>query len=169
MLNPEVCGKFLTCQPRQIVTMLLPAVSFHEKGGVLEGSEICRILPTGASGSAVKTEACRPDPCFRPPRPEILLVKIEVCPAVSDFPALPKYAMKPAVLKRKRDNFSLENSPLKSESRLSAVPTDQTGRTVARPHHNSHSKEIHSLYERSQVPDQANATHYTPWPAEQAS
>ena len=27
------------------------------------------------------------------------------------FPALPKYAMKPAVLKRKRDKYPLENSP----------------------------------------------------------
>lgn len=68
-----------------------------------------------------------------------------MCSAVSDFPALPKYTMKPAVLKRKRDKYPLENSPpLKRENRLSTVPTDQAGRTVARPHHNSHSKELHS-------------------------
>lgn len=33
---------------------------------------------------------------------------------------------------------------LKHENRLSAVPADQAGRTVARPHHNSHSKEKNS-------------------------
>lgn len=33
---------------------------------------------------------------------------------------------------------------LKRENRLSAVPADQAGRTVARPHHNSHSKEMNS-------------------------
>lgn len=33
---------------------------------------------------------------------------------------------------------------LKHENRLSAVPADQAGRTVARPHHNSHSKEMNS-------------------------
>lgn len=33
---------------------------------------------------------------------------------------------------------------LKRENRLSAVLADQAGRTVARPHHNSHSKEINS-------------------------
>lgn len=31
------------------------------------------------------------------------------------FPALPKYAMKPAVLKRKRDKYPLENSPSLNE------------------------------------------------------
>ena len=30
--------------------------------------------------------------------------------------------------------------PLKRENRLSAVPTDQAGRTVARPHHNDYFK-----------------------------
>ena len=33
------------------------------------------------------------------------------------------------------------NSPLKRENRLSAVPTDQAGRTVARPHHTGYFKE----------------------------
>lgn len=33
---------------------------------------------------------------------------------------------------------------LKRENRLSAVPADQAGRTVARTHHNSHSKEMNS-------------------------
>ena len=37
-----------------MATALLPAVSVHEKGCVLEGSEICRILPTNDSGSVVK-------------------------------------------------------------------------------------------------------------------
>ena len=38
---------------------------------------------------------------------------------------------------------------LKHENRLSAVPADQAGRTVARPHHNSHSKEMNSLGQSS--------------------
>ena len=40
------------------------SVSLCDKGGVLGGSGICRILPAGASGSAGKTENCRPDPGF---------------------------------------------------------------------------------------------------------
>ena len=86
MQNLEVCGKFQTCRPRRIVTTLLPGVSFYEKDSVLEGSEICRILPSGDSGSAVKTEIGRPDLCFRLPRPAVLLQKIWLCSEVSDFP-----------------------------------------------------------------------------------
>lgn len=48
--------------------------------------------------------------------------------------------MKPAVLKRKRDKYPLENSPLKRENRLSAVTTNQAERIVARPHHKAYFK-----------------------------
>lgn len=41
----EVCGKIPTCRPQRLATTLLPAVSLHEKSGVLGDSEICRILP----------------------------------------------------------------------------------------------------------------------------
>lgn len=36
-----------------------------------------------------------------------------------------------------------EKQPLKRKNRLPAVPKGQAGRTVARPHHSSHFKEIH--------------------------
>lgn len=84
-LNPEVCGKIPTCRAHWIATRLLPAVSLHEKGGVLGGSKICRILPLDVSGSAVKTKIGRPHPCFRLPRPAVLLLKIGLCSAFSDF------------------------------------------------------------------------------------
>lgn len=58
----EVCGKFKTCRAHQNAATLLTAASLREKGGVLEGSGICRILPEGDSGSAGKTEIRRPDP-----------------------------------------------------------------------------------------------------------
>ena len=64
MPNPEVCGKLLICRPRRIVATLLPAVSLHEKGDVLEGSEICRILPSSVSGSAVKNRDLSTRPLF---------------------------------------------------------------------------------------------------------
>ena len=53
--NPEVCGKIQWCQPHRIATTLLPAVSLLEKGGVLGGSGICRILPE----KAVKPESAK--------------------------------------------------------------------------------------------------------------
>lgn len=60
------------------------------------------------------------DPSTKPrlwaSRPTVLLGKIGACSAVSDFPALPKYTMKPAVLKRKRDKYPLENSPFKRKT-----------------------------------------------------
>lgn len=50
------------------------------------------------------------------------------------FPALPKFVVKPTAQKRIRTG-ALRKQPFKRESRLSAVPTDQAERIVARPHH----------------------------------
>ena len=50
----EVCGKFKTCRGHRNATMPLPAASLREKGSVLVGSGICRILPLGDSESAGK-------------------------------------------------------------------------------------------------------------------
>lgn len=52
---PEVCGKFQTCRPRLNMPTPLPAVSLREKGGVVRGFGICRILPFCDSGSAGKS------------------------------------------------------------------------------------------------------------------
>lgn len=65
--------------------MLLPAVSLREKGGVLGGFKICRILPFCDSGSAGKNEICRPDPGFTHPRPAVLLPKIGLRSEDFDF------------------------------------------------------------------------------------
>ena len=83
--KPEVCGKSQTCRTHDGRATLLPAVSLREIGGVVEGSGICRILPFCESGSAGKTEICRPDPYFELPRPAVLLQKNRLCSAVSDF------------------------------------------------------------------------------------
>lgn len=64
-LKPEVCGKIWTCRPHWIVTTLLPAVSFHEKGGALEGFGICSIFPSGAYGSSLKTRDRTTWPLFK--------------------------------------------------------------------------------------------------------
>ena len=61
--------------PRRIATTLLPAASVHEKGGVLEGSEISRILPVNDSGSAVKIRDLSTGPGFEVRRPAVLLAK----------------------------------------------------------------------------------------------
>lgn len=50
------------------------------------------------------------------------------------FPALPKYVVKPTAQKRIRTS-ALRKQPFKRKNRLSAVPTDQAERIVARPHH----------------------------------
>lgn len=42
--KPEVCGKFKTYRAHRDAATPLPAVSLREKGGVLGGSGICRIL-----------------------------------------------------------------------------------------------------------------------------
>ena len=49
------------------------------------------------------------------------------------FPALPENAATPSALARKTRQIPLEQQPLKRKNRLSAVFTDQAGRTVARP------------------------------------
>lgn len=83
-----------------------------------------------------KTEIGRPDPSFTLPRPAVLLQKNGLCSEVSDFSRTSEIRDKNfVVLKRKRDKYPLENSLLNRENRLSAVSTDQAGRTVARPHH----------------------------------
>lgn len=64
MLNSEICGKILACRAHRSTATLLPAVSFHEKGGVLGGSRICRILPPDDSGSAVKNRDLSTRPRF---------------------------------------------------------------------------------------------------------
>lgn len=89
-LKPEVCGKIKTGRPRQVATTRLPAVSLCDKGGVLGGSGICRIL----SKATIK---------------------------------------KPSALSRKAQRSLYQKQSLKRKKRLSAVPTYQAGRTVARP------------------------------------
>lgn len=64
LLKPEVCGKLSNCRPHLKAATLLPAVSLREKGGVLGGSGICRILPYGNSGSAGKIEELPTRPRF---------------------------------------------------------------------------------------------------------
>ena len=66
--------------------MLQPAISFHEKGGVLRGSRICRILPTGGSESAVKNRDLSTGLRFWASAACGFLSKIEVCSAGFDFP-----------------------------------------------------------------------------------
>lgn len=51
------------------------------------------------------------------------------------FPALPENAATPSALKRKTRQIPLGKQPIKRKNRLSAVSTDQAGRTVARSHH----------------------------------
>lgn len=48
MVKTEVCGKIRTGRPRQVAPTRLPEVSLCDKGGVLGGSGICRILPRDA-------------------------------------------------------------------------------------------------------------------------
>ncbi len=52
---------------------------------MLEGSEICRILPTDDSRSAGKIRTGRPDPDYGHPRPALLSSKYELCSEVFDF------------------------------------------------------------------------------------
>lgn len=88
-----------------------------------------------------KYEIYRPDTSFRNPRPAVLLSKIRLCLEVFDFSRHFRKTVKterPEAVDRQTPS---ENSPLKRENRLSAVPTDQAGRTVARPHHIGYFKE----------------------------
>ena len=89
--NPEVCGKIQRGRTHQIATTLLPAVSLLEKGGVLGGSGICRILPAGVSGSAGKPRSADQTPVF---------------------PALLEKAVKPESAKAKMRQMPLGKQPL---------------------------------------------------------
>ena len=119
----EVCGKFKTCRAHRNTATSLPAVSFLEKGSVLGGSGICRILPAGVSGSAGKTKICQPDPSFAATRPAVLLAKSGLCSAFSDFsPHFRKNAVKASVQKRRHDNYPSENSPLNVKTAFRRLP-----------------------------------------------
>lgn len=61
------------------------------------------------------------------------------------FPALPENAATPSALKRKTRQIPLGKQPLKRKNRLSAVSTDQAGRTVAGPLHSRNIKEKPNL------------------------
>ena len=109
--NPEVCGKIQWCQPHRIATTLLPAVFLRQKGGVLEGSDICRILPVGVSRSAGKNQNL-------PTRPRIY-ASVTCCFVAKNrvvlggfrfFPALPKNAAKTESAKAK----AASNAPQKT-------------------------------------------------------
>lgn len=90
------------CRARRNTATPLPAVSLPEKGGVLVGSGICRILPTVGSGSAGKNQD-------RPTRPRFCASA--TCGFVAEnrvalggfrlFPALPENAALHRELKRK--------------------------------------------------------------------
>ena len=89
-----------------------------------------------------KTKIDRPDPCFRHPRPAVFVGKNRIAlGGFGFFPALPENVVKPSGQRRKTQQNPSREKPLKRKNRLSAVPTDQAGRTVARPHHSWHFKE----------------------------
>ena len=97
-------------------------------------SQICRILPSGDSGSAGKPRLADHTPVsdFRDLR---FCCRKSVCARRFPlFPALPKTAIKNPLSQSENMTNPPRKQPLKRENRLSAVPTDQTGRTVARPH-----------------------------------
>lgn len=110
------------------------------------GSGICRILPTGGSGSAGKNRD-------RPSRPRFYAYA--TCGFVAKnpivlgdfrfFPALPENTATPSVPKRKPLRIPPEKQPIKRKNRLSAVSTDQAGRTVAGPLHSRNIKEKPNL------------------------
>ena len=83
-----------------------------------------------------KTEIDRPDTGFTLPRPAVLLANNALCSAGSDFPRTSEKHGITECSGMKTAMNSAGKQPLKSKNRLSAVPTDQAGRTVARPHHN---------------------------------
>jgi hypothetical protein len=98
----------LTCRPRRIATTLLPAASVHEKGGVLEGSEISRILPVNDSGSAMKIRDLSTRPRFRGPAICGFVAKNwGVLGGFRFFLALPKNTLKPRVPKHKTAGYLL--------------------------------------------------------------
>lgn len=122
--KPKVCGKFKTCRAHRDAATPLPAVSLRKKGRVLVGSGICRILPTGGSGSAGKNQD-------RPTRPRFyayttcgfVAKNLVVLGKFRFFPALPKTTIrKPTVIKRKRDKYPLESSPQNAETAFRRFP-----------------------------------------------
>lgn len=85
-----------------MATALLPAVSVHEKGCVLEGSEICRILPADDSGSAVKNRDLSTRPLFWASATCGFVAKNRgVLKGFRFFPALPENATDPNTLRQK--------------------------------------------------------------------
>ena len=110
------------------------------------GSGICRILPTGGSGSAVKIQGLPTRPLFKTSTTCGFVAKNRVVlGGFRFFPALPKYAATPSVPKRKPLRIPPEKQPIKRKNRLSAVSTDQAGRTVAGPLHSRNIKEKPNL------------------------
>ena len=88
-----------------------------------------------------KTEIGRPDTGFTLPRPAILLQKIRLCSEVLGFPRTSAKHGSTEHPAAKTATNSTGKQSLKRKNRLSAVPTGQAGRTVARPHHSWHFKE----------------------------
>ena len=86
--------QILDMRPHWIVITFLPAISLDEKGSVLEGSEICRILPSSVSGSAVKNRDRQTRPQFWASATcGFVSKKPDVLGGFRFFPALPKYTV----------------------------------------------------------------------------
>lgn len=129
--NPEVCGKIQWCRPHRIATTLLPAVFLRQKGGVLEGSDICRILPAGVSRSAGKNRDL-------PTRPRIyasvtcgFVAKNRVVLGALRFsPHFRKTPQKRRALKQKSRQMPRRKQPFKHGNSLLSVPANQSGSTA---------------------------------------
>lgn len=90
------------------MTTRLPAVSFYDKGNVLEGSKICRILPADDSGSAVKNRGLSTRPLFWASAICGFVAKNwGVLGGFRFFLALPKNTLKPRVPKHKTAGYLL--------------------------------------------------------------
>lgn len=110
------------------------------------GSGICRILPASGSGSAGKYQEqpsrprfCASATCGFNAENRVMLGDFRF------FPALPENTATPSVPKRKPLRIPPEKQPIKRKNRLSAVSTDQAGRTVAGPLHSRNIKEKPNL------------------------
>jgi len=98
----KVCGKFKTYRAHRDAATPLPAVSLREKGGVLMGSGICRILPASGSESAGKNRNRPTRPLFYSSANSGFVGKNHVAlGGFRFFPALPENAATPSTLKRK--------------------------------------------------------------------
>lgn len=101
---------------------------------MLVGSGICRILPTGGSESEVKKpRSVDQTPVLRFRDLRFCCQNRVALGGFRFFPALPKYAIKIPLSYSENLTNILRKQPFKRENRLSAVSTDQAGRTVARP------------------------------------